>query len=90
MGDNRRGMERTMSASIFLAAVLPDGSLPGVGRLPCPHCGALHLNLMDGSSLWTLPQVKALVAMKASRVCAGCGKPSTGLVADAVDHREEG
>lgn len=71
-----------MNVSIFLAAVLPDGTLPGVGRLPCPHCGALHLNPVDGSSLWTLPQVRALVAMKASRVCAGCGNPSTALVVD--------
>jgi hypothetical protein len=90
MGVNRISMERTMHTSIFLAAVLPDGALPGVGRLPCPHCGALHLNPADGSSLWTLSQVKALVAMKASRVCAGCGNPSIVLVDDDDDdHRRE-
>ena len=60
----------------FLVAILPDGSLPGVDRLPCPHCGDLHLNPESGSDLWTLSQVKALVAMQASRVCAGCNRPS--------------
>ena len=66
-----------MSVAAFLAAINPDGSRPGFGRLPCPHCGDLHLNPENGSDLWTLSQIKALVAMKASRVCAGCGKPST-------------
>lgn len=67
---------------MFLAVILPDGSMTGVGRLPCPHCGDLHLNPENGSDLWTLAQVEALVAMKASRVCAGCGKPSTVFVED--------
>lgn len=65
---------------MFLAALCPDGSLTGGGRLPCPHCGDLHLNPVDGSDLWTLAQVKALMAMKASRVCTGCGNPSTVIV----------
>lgn len=60
----------------FLASILPDGSRPGDGRLPCPHCGELHLNPTNGSDMWTLTQIKALAAMRASRVCAGCGKPS--------------
>ena len=60
----------------FLAAMLPNGTLRDLGRLPCPHCDDLHLNPEDGSSMWTLSQVKALVAMQASRVCAGCGNPS--------------
>jgi ribosomal protein S27E len=72
---------RTMKDAVFLAALRPDGSMPGFGRLPCPHCGDLHLNPEDGSSLWTLPQVKALAAMQAARVCAECGNPSTVFVA---------
>lgn len=74
-------MTKNMNAAVFLAAIYPDGSLPGFGRLPCPHCGDLHLNPEDGSSIWTLVQVKALAAMQASRVCAGCGKPSRVFVA---------
>lgn len=75
-------MERVMkAAAVFLAAICPDGSMPGFGRLPCPHCGGLHLNPESGTSLWTLSQVKALAAMQASRVCAECGKPSTVFVA---------
>lgn len=66
----------TLSTMKFLVAILPDGSRPGVGRLPCPRCGDLHLNPENGSDLWTLSQVKALVAMKALRTCAGCGNPS--------------
>jgi hypothetical protein len=66
------------SAAVFLAAIYPDGSRPGFGRLPCPHCGDLHQNpeRVD-PSLWTLSQVRALMAMQASLVCDGCGKPST-------------
>ena len=70
--------------ALFLAAILPDGTRPGFGRLPCPYCGDLHLNPENGSDLWTLVQVKALAAMKASRVCAGCGKPSTVGIAEAL------
>jgi hypothetical protein len=66
-----------MSAVVFLPVFLPDGSRPGLGRLPCPHCGTLHLNPENGARLWTLSQVKALVAMRALRVCLECGKPST-------------
>lgn len=72
----------TPKPTVFLAAILPDGSLPGVGRLHCPHCGDLHLNPEDGSDLWTLVQAKALVAMKASRVCRNCGRSSTVAVED--------
>jgi hypothetical protein len=57
-----------MRAAVFLAALLPDGSLPGFGRLPCPHCGDLHRNPEDGSSLWKLSQIKALAAMQVARV----------------------
>jgi len=71
-----------VSATVFLAAILPDGSRPGFGRLPCPHCGDLHQNPENGSDLWTLSQVKALAAMQASRVCAECGKPSTVFVGE--------
>jgi hypothetical protein len=99
LGDNRISMGattkevRTMSATVFLAAILPDGSLLGFGRLPCPHCGDLHLNPENESGLWTLSQVKALMAMQASRVCAGCGNPSTVFVDTddgRRDHRGEG
>lgn len=72
-----------MRATVFLAAILPDGSWLGVGRLPCPHCGALHLNLEDGSNQWARPQVRALAAMGASRVCARCGNPSTVFVEES-------
>ncbi len=67
---------RAVSATVFLAAIRPDGSRPGFGRLPCPHCKGLHLNPENQSDLWTPSQVKALVAMQASLVCAECGKPS--------------
>lgn len=80
-----------MNNATFIACIYPDGTRPGFGRLPCPHCGDLHQNpeapRMSGPrltqpadadpSLWTLAQIRALVAMRASRVCAGCGKPST-------------
>ncbi len=65
-----------MKTAVFLAAVLPDGTEPGVGRLPCPHCGALHANPADGSDQWPVSAVRALAAMHATRVCADCGQPS--------------
>ena len=75
-------MARDLKAAVFLDAINPGGSRPGFGRLPCPHCGDLHVNPTDGSSLWTRPQVIALAAMKASRLCAGCGKPSVVAVGE--------
>lgn len=73
-------MGMTMTRAVFLAAILPDGTMTGEGRLPCPHCGDLHLNPVNGSDMWTQSQVKALAAMRASRVCAGCGEPSVVFV----------
>lgn len=67
---------KAVRVALFQAAILPDGTRTGVGWLPCPHCGDMHLNPENGSDLWTLSQVKALVAMHASRVCTGCGTPS--------------
>ena len=75
--------------AVFVPANYPDGSRPGFGRLPCPHCGDLHSNperTFRDPSLWTLSQVRALVAMRASRVCDQCKHPSTVSMSEQDSH----
>ena len=71
--------ERSLRHAVFLPGIDPSGRLirPVAGRLSCPHCDELHRNPEDGFyNTWTRVQIKALAAMKASRVCSRCGKPS--------------
>ena len=77
-------MEHSMLSAVFLPGIDPSGRViqPIAGRLSCPHCSEPHQNPEDGYfNTWTWAQVRALAAMKASRVCTQCGKPSM-VVAD--------
>jgi hypothetical protein len=68
-----------MLHAIFLPGIDPSGRVvePVKGRLSCPHCGEPLQNPNDGFfNTWTPKQVRALAAMKASRVCPVCDKPS--------------
>lgn len=79
-------MEHSIPPAVFLPGIDPSGRViqPIAGRLSCPHCGELHQNPEDGYfNTWTWAQVRALAAMKASRVCTQCGKPSI-VVADTA------
>lgn len=62
--------------AVFLPGIDPSGRLIQVaGQLQCQNCRELHRNPEDGFvNTWTLVQVRALVAMKASLVCSQCGK----------------